>query len=258
MIQGMRLLRGLLAGLAGVAIAPALGQFIPGAGHLGHTAAQAQAVSTRSSLRQTLADFFNQDAEDRNRGQTGGSRGPGQRGGSPNENKICILNPGLGEELWNPQPLFMLQGNVERIAIQRIGEITPFWSAPVIPTEAGYVQVPFEGQPLQPGGRYAVLFYQRQPNQSLPVVLRLRFQVMAAGAERDQIATDLAQIQTDLAQQDAETMTGVKVAYLLENNLPADALQELFAAEAPTEALAALQTETIERICSQDLEPRTR
>lgn len=211
----------------------------------------AQTAPAHLSLRQTVIDFFNRDdVEDRSRGGTGTSRGPGEQQA---DDPFCILTPGRNETIWHQQPLFVTHGPINRIAVRlRANDRTQ----PNNPEIWGYSPRPDAARlmvaktdTLQPGNRYEWLFYNSQNDK---VIFRLSFTVMADGAERDQIATDLAQLEAELTHEGTsiEAIAKAKADYFLANDMPADALQILFAVEEPSADLVALRTETVETICS--------
>lgn len=212
----------------------------------------AQTAPLHSSLRQTLTDFFNRDGddvEDRSRGRAGTSRGSRDR--LANE-RLCILTPGRNETIWHQQPLFVMQGLMNRIAVRREADLTQpsnpdLWSHSPVP-DADRLAIA-KTDPLQPGYTYEWLFYETASDTRPTYVLP--FSVMAMGAERDRIATDLAQLEAELTQQGASTeaIAQAKANYFLAKDMPADALHILFDMPDPSADLVALRAETVEMIC---------
>ncbi|MGB3310492.1 MAG: hypothetical protein WA939_19285 [Nodosilinea sp.] len=233
-------------GVGAMAIASTLGV-------LGPRPTLGQAAPVQLSLRQSLIDFFGRDTEDRNRGSNGGSRGDGQVAiATSGDAEFCILTPGRNETVWHQQPLFVMQGAMARLEVRSAtsGSTTTLWRAPATPNGDNLVLAQFDAAPLEPGSRYALVFLQNQPNYSEPVAIyRQNFTVMPAGAARDQIAADLQHIETELAPQGVEAIAQAKASYLIEKDLPADALHVLFAVQAPSTSLASLRAETTETIC---------
>lgn len=213
--------------------------------------ATAQIAPVHLSLRQTIIDFFNRDdAEDRSRGGAGTSRGPGEQSA---DEPFCILTPGRNETVWHQQPLFVTHGPINRIAVrQKADDRTQpnnpeIWS--YLPTTNADRLMVTKIDPLQPGKVYEWLFYDTSGEDLL---YRLPFTVMAAGEERNQITTDLAQLETELTEagDSVEAIAQAQADYFLAKDMPADALQILFAIEQPSADLVALRTETVETICS--------
>lgn len=207
--------------------------------------------------------------QDTNRGRDGGSRGSG----------LCLVSPGDGDAVWTLEPLLILQGDLNSTALYGVnnegtedegmvdgqdagGEGTeqgePFWTAPLTPDETFVVIQPYDGDPLQPGTTYAQQIDGFTLDGRLVSSRRFPFQIMPEGEERDQIATDLAHLEADLAQADldAETIALAKAEFFFDRNLNADALGLLFSVEDPSEDLAETRQALVEAICSQDL-PRS-
>ncbi|MGB3310497.1 MAG: hypothetical protein WBG32_02430 [Nodosilinea sp.] len=213
--------------------------------------ATAQTAPVHLSLSQTVIDFFNRDdVEDRSRGGAGTSRGPGeQRASEP----FCILTPGRNETIWHQQPLFVTNGPINRIAVRQKADDRTQPDNPEIwsysPRPDADLLIVAKTDPLQPGNRYEWLFYNSLDDN---VIFLLSFTVMPAGEERDQITTDLAQLEAELTQEGAsiEAIAQAQADYFLAKDMPADALQILFAVEEPSADLVALRTETVETICS--------
>ncbi|MGP1383500.1 MAG: hypothetical protein ACTS2F_08055 [Thainema sp.] len=220
---------------------------VPAAVGLGNQAT-AQTAPIHLSLRQTMIDFFSRDdAEDRSRGQAGTSRGE--------EESLCILTPGRNEIIWHQQPFFAVQGAINRIEVREPWKDLTQPAPPILgvdrtmPNADGFVLTHFGDMALQPGTDYEWLFYDTLDDD---ILYLLPFSVMEAGEERDKIATDLAQLEAELTQEGAttEAIAQAQADYFLARDMPADALQSLFAIEEPSADLVALRTETIETICS--------
>ncbi|MBE9137734.1 hypothetical protein IQ254_11110 [Nodosilinea sp. LEGE 07088] len=216
------------------------------------TAAPAQSTSGPGAIIQGIVDFFrDDDVDDRGRGAAGGSRP------AATSMPYCVVNPGKNETLWSLQPLFVLQQGeterVEEIAVRPRGETAIFWSAPVLPAASDNQQI-YAGPPLQPGVEYEWLFYTTFLGE-VYVDFSLSFRVMAEGAERDRITTELAQLQSELAATAAdESEQAIAIAaYFFDNDLLADALQFLFSVNSPSEDLLATRETLVEAICSQPL-----
>ena len=200
-----------------------------------------------ASLFQGVIDFLRSDVEDSRRGSNGGSRGSGP---------FCVLNPGNGETLWSLQPLFVVRGDVEEMAVHALNDAGndsgELWRVSVTSGESDLFQARYEGLPLQPGEEYEWLFYQSFPGRAQITVLRLPFQVMAAGTERDLIATELAQLETKLEAQRAnsEAIAAARSDYFFAKGLPADGVQEFFMLDSPSDALIETREAIVEDICN--------
>jgi hypothetical protein len=212
---------------------------------LGLSARAAEVRVTLSPQVSQWLEFFNrdQDPQDRGPGSPGISRGP--------NGPICVVNPGTGDTLWQQQPLFVLHGDTTEIALRAAGETTPLWTAWTPFAFVRPVTVQYDGEPLTPGANYEWVFYQRQRDRSLPLVLTVPFQVMAAGEERDRISTDFAELETQLLAESAsgEVKAQAQAEYFFANQLLADAFQTLFAVSEPTADFAADRDALIAEIC---------
>lgn len=211
--------------------------------------------------------------QDTNRGRDGGSRGSG----------FCLVSPGDGDAVWTLEPLLILQGDLNSTALYLVdnesadnegmmdgeegmvdgqtsdGEETeqaaPFWTAPLTPDETFVAIQPYDGDPLQPGTTYAQQIDGFTLDGSMFSSRRFPFQIMPEGEERDQIATDLAHLEADLAQADldAESIALAKAEFFFDRNLNADALGWLFSVEEPSGVLTIMRQAMVEAICNQDL-----
>ncbi|TVP65884.1 MAG: hypothetical protein EA342_13330 [Leptolyngbya sp. LCM1.Bin17] len=209
--------------------------------------ANAQTNPVYLTLRQTLVGFFNRDdVEDQSRGRPGTSRGP-----EGIDEPFCILTPGRNETVWHQQPLFVMEGAVTRLALRQEADLLEssnpeIWSYSPTPTADRLVMT--KTAPLEPGDRYEWLFYDTSDDS---ILYALPFSVMAVGAERDQIAADLAQLEAELTQAGAsrEAIAQAQADYFLAKDMPADVLHVLFAVAEPSPELSDLRAETVETIC---------
>ncbi|MGB3310221.1 MAG: hypothetical protein WBG32_11130 [Nodosilinea sp.] len=193
-----------------------------------------------------LRSFLGGPAEDRSRGSDGGSRDGGP---------ICVINPGHGEVVWHSQPLLLLQGNIEGVALHPTDGDDPFWSALTPPSEDALFHVQYDGDPLQPGQHYEQWVYQIERDLSVVEGPKIPFQIMPVGAARDRIAAELTHLEAKLQNHGAtaEEVATARAEVFFEHDLPADGLQELFLVEAPSADLVEARTAFIQDICSQDL-----
>lgn len=213
---------------------------------------QATAQLEPSSLQQLkifrgLRSFLSGPAEDRNRGRDGGSRDDG--------GPICVINPGYGEVVWHSQPLLLLQGNIEGVALHPADGGEQLWSALTPPSEDNLFNVQYNGDPLQPGQRYEQWVYQVKRDLSVVEGLKIPFQIMPEGKARDRITAELTRLKARLQHRGATTeeVATARAEFFFEHDLPADGLQELFSVEAPSADLIEARTAFIQDICSQDL-----
>ena len=234
----MNKIKRMVTGLGGVAIASAT--LLP----------QATAQLAPSSLGQLkvfrgLRSFLSGPAEDRNRGRDGGSRDGGP---------ICVINPGYGEVVWHSQPLLLLQGNIEGVALHPADGGESLWSALTPPSEDNLFNVQYNGDPLQPGQRYEQWVYQVKRDLSVVEGPKIPFQIMPEGETRDLIAAELTHLEAKLQHHGAtaEKVATARAEVFFAHDLPADGLQELFSVETPSADLIEARTAFIQDICSQD------
>ncbi|MBF2086059.1 hypothetical protein [Thermoleptolyngbya sp. C42_A2020_037] len=210
-----------------------------------------QADSQGAGSWRRFVEFFEREREDRSRGEPGLSRGPDV----PPNDTFCIVTPGRREVIWHQQPMFVMQGQVNRMHLRPAWKDLTQPAPPTLgtdraaPNAGGFVTTRFGNLALEPGAEYEWLFYDTPTDDLL---YRLPFSIMATGKERDQIAADLAHMETALSQQGAnqEAIAQAKATYFLEKDMPADALHVLFAVDNPTPDWVALQSEAIAAICS--------
>lgn len=188
--------------------------------------------------------------QDTNRGRDGGSRGSG----------VCLIAPGDSEMVWTLEPLLILQGDLNSTALYGVNSegmdsVEPFWTAPLSPDETFVAIQPYDGDPLQPGTTYKQQIEGFAIDGRVVSSRRFPFQIMPEGEERDQIATDLAHLEANLAQADldAEVIALAKADFFFDRSLNADALGWLFSVDDPSGVLAMMRQAVVEAICDQDL-----
>lgn len=172
--------------------------------------------------------LFEEDPPPPRKQTIGGSRGP--------RRSFCAIAPSALEKtmvIWNEKPLFFWLGKVEQMEVHDGDQI--LWSPDVssgISTEA-YGSAIYDGKALQPGQTYDWVVFD-QPD--LPTYIP--FQIMAV-RERDAIAKELTQLETQLKQQKAtaEMIALAKANYFAQHHLWSDVLQEAASVKNPSPAL---------------------
>ncbi|XGV99111.1 MAG: hypothetical protein ACAF41_09255 [Leptolyngbya sp. BL-A-14] len=167
----------------------------------------------------------------------------GSRGG------LCALTParlGTKTELWNLRPLFVWQGAVSQIAVRPVGKAEVLWRYTPTSTHTTqpYSQASYDGSPLQPGQTYEWLIFDQFAGPSSEPTLILPFHVMDASI-RSTITTQLQTLETNLQKQSAsaEITAQQRTKFFVDRQLPADALQTVFAVKTPSTSLKqAIQT----------------
>jgi hypothetical protein len=212
----------------------------------GTSSATVQPQSTDSSkIAQNLIllDWFRRERDYPGEGSSGISRGP-----------ICAISIQEDNVIWNTTPLLVWQGNLfPKIAIREDGEPLPLWMETATDNETGIWRLTFPETPLQPGTQYELLFYLMHISDPDSPTQLVRFQVMD-GEERERISSGLEDLETELDSEGAseEEVALAKAEYFLEAELPADALQAIFAVSEPSEELLATQEALIQEICIPD------
>lgn len=177
------------------------------------------------------------EAEDRRDGRNGGPRPP----------NLCRLTPGQGQVIWHRTPLLLWRGDYI-IGLRPAGQDQVQWPQETLSLPADVQAAHYAAAPLPPG-QYDWLYLDAEtPTQP---TLQQPFTIMAAGARRDRITTHLAILQARLTQEgaSAEASAQARARYFLSQDLPADALQEIFAVSNPSQELLALQETLVQAIC---------
>ena len=188
-----------------------------------------------------ILNFFKQEHNDPGRNSPGISRGP-----------VCAISLSREVVIWNTRPLLAWQGrSFPTIGIREISQTAPLWSETAADTEADILQLPYAGMPLEPGSQYEWLFYFGTVSNPGSPSLWVQFQVLE-GEDRDRISAGLSELQAQLEAEgaDEETIALARAEYFLENDLPSDALQAVFAVGEPSEALLETRAALVEEICA--------
>lgn len=199
--------------------------------HLANQKIHAETVSTYQSLPWGKL-YEKQEPKKR---QTGGSR-----------SSLCPIAPSmLGNisEIWHQQPLFLWQGPIGRIEILRSKSDELIWSQVVKESDRSLVYI---GSALQPGESYDWMSW----DDSMSPIFRVTFQVLG-GARRDRISSDLNRLEATLKQEGAtkERIAYARAEYFASRQMWADALQEAYSVENPSENLTTFRQSIPERFC---------
>ncbi|NER83184.1 MAG: hypothetical protein F6K42_27250 [Leptolyngbya sp. SIO1D8] len=191
-----------------------------------------------------ILDFFRQEQDDKGPSSPGISRGP-----------VCPVSVAQEAVVWNTNPLLVWQGqSFPATGIREAEQSLPLWTETAteteVDTETGLLQLPYAGASLEPGTQYEWLFYFRRISNPESPGLQVPFQVLD-GVERDRVSDGLMELQAQLEADgvDEETMAIARADYFIQNNLPSDALQEVFAVSEPSEALLETRSALLEEIC---------
>ncbi|QQE65133.1 hypothetical protein GFS31_18180 [Leptolyngbya sp. BL0902] len=228
--------RWMMAAIGSVAVVATLSSFTP---------ASSETLSPWLSWGRLRTLASGGPLQDTNRGRDGGSRGSG----------VCLVSPGDGEMVWTLEPLLILQGDLKSTAFYISDDEEPFWTTPLTPDETFVAIQPYNGDPLEPGTTYEQQVETFALDGRVVSSRRFPLQIMPEGEERDQIATDLAHLEANLAHNDLDTeaIALAKAEFFLDRNLNADALGWLFSVDDPSRVLAMMRQAVVEAICAQDM-----
>lgn len=208
-------------------------------GWMGAAVSQTAEVSTLTASAgwQRVRNFFRQENEDQGAGENRGARPmPG----------LCLVSPGAEQTIWHRNPVLVWQG-YSTVGLRPMDDDDAvLWQATASEKEAGVYRAYYPGEALEPGQAYDWLFY---IGQNAPARW-FSFQVMEA-EQHGQHGAALAALQSELAAQgaDEEIIALAKAEYFIENDLPADALQVVFAVAEPSDNLMATQEALVQEIC---------
>ncbi|WP_137455229.1 hypothetical protein [Halomicronema hongdechloris] len=203
-------------------------------------AGQAQELVSPTGWREIFR-FLREEAEDRRNGRNGGPRPVG----------LCLLTPGAEEVVWHRTPRLLWQGDYT-VGVRRTGQDQVQWPESTTSLPAGIHAADYGVTPL-PSGQYDWVLYINAQDTANPT-LWYPFTVMATGEQRDRITTHLAVLQARLTHEGAsvEAIAQARADYFLDHDLPADALQEVFAVSNPSEELLAMQETLVQEYAVTD------
>lgn len=163
--------------------------------------------------------------------------------------RLCPLSPGVVgiNDTFSDRPLFLWQGgNIQRIELRRPGGEQILWEQKVPPEES---KVIYEAAPLEIGQTYQWSLY-NAANDYVTFIFRIMGET-----QRQQIATQLAEIEKALKQQNAtpEQIAVAKAEYFAVNRLWSDALREIYLVENPSPALTKTAQEITNQLCRNSI-----
>lgn len=194
-------------------------------------------VNPQSSWRSIIQRILGGEPEDKGRGANGGSRG----------DDFCLINPGENEKVWHLNPLFIWQGDTNKIGLREKGKKIVLWRDSVAQKESNLKSVKYKGLPLQFGKTYEWLFYS---NTSKNIVREIPFQIMDA-TERAPITAELSALNKKLKAEGAteEEIALERASYFENRKLWGDVLQELYSVQNPSVKLQSIANEVTNKIC---------
>lgn len=189
---------------------------------------------------QQVRDFFRRENDDRGAGRDNTSR--------PIDG-VCLVSPKYDQPLWHRNPVLVWQSRDSTVGIRPLGEDNNiFWQDIASETEAGVYSAYYQGEPLELGQTYQWLFYDTDP-----VPYRwFKFHMMTT-EQYEHYADALEAVQSELETNGADEIeiALAQSEYFIENNLPIDALQVIFAVDEPSEELLEIREELVQEICGR-------
>jgi len=194
-------------------------------------------VNPQPSWRSIIQRILGGEPEDKGRGANGGSRG----------DDFCLINPGENEKVWHLNPLFIWQGDTNKIGLREKGQNILLWRDSVAQTESHLKSAQYKGLPLQFGKTYEWLFYS---NTSKNIVREIPFQIMDA-TQRAPITAELSALNKKLKAEGAteEEIALERANYFENRKLWGDVLQELYSVKNPSAKLQSIANEVTNKIC---------
>jgi hypothetical protein len=194
-------------------------------------------VNPQPSWRSIIQRILGGEPEDKGRGANGGSRG----------DDFCLINPVENEKVWHLNPLFIWQGNTNKIGLREKGKNIVLWRNSVAQAKSNLKSAQYKGLPLQFAKTYEWLFYS---NTSKNIVREIPFQIMDA-TERAPITAELSALNNKLKAEGAteEEIALERASYFENRKLWGDVLQELYSVKNPSEKLQSIANEVTNKIC---------
>jgi hypothetical protein len=153
---------------------------------------------------------------------------------------ICLVAPsGTNQGIWHDRPLFIWRGEAVQIELLAAGRQEVLWSKNLTANDTRAV---YDGEPLQAGQRYQWRLYQSEQDVEGPILFRI-----LPKEERDRLSAELNQLQTQGAT--AEEIALQRANYFAKKRMWADALQEIYSVENPSDQLNKLGEEITSYFC---------
>lgn len=209
--------------------------------HLPRVIAQTIQVQNNSNKNweKAFEDIFNQSDEDPPVDIKDGTT----RGGS-----LCLVSPGLIEvegKIWNTRPLFIWQGQLNRIEVSSSNSYQVLWTFDIQDDEE---IVDYTGEELEPGDTYRWRVF--DSTDSISGMQQITFRIMDM-EEHEAINQDLVKLNQDLNKQEAteEAIAFARVKFFAERDLWSDALSEVFKVKEPSMELQDFRSNILQRLC---------
>ena len=194
-------------------------------------------VTPQPSWRSIIQRILGGEPQDTGRGANGGSRG----------DDFCLINPGENEKVWHLNPLFIWQGDTNKIGLREKGKNIVLWRDSIAEAESNLKSVKYKGLPLKFGKTYEWLFYS---NTSKNIVREIPIQIMDA-TERAPITAELSALNKKLKAEGAteEEIALERANYFFRRKLLGDVLQELYSVKNPSVKLQSIADKVTNGIC---------
>ncbi|HEY9880398.1 MAG TPA: hypothetical protein V6D29_18215 [Leptolyngbyaceae cyanobacterium] len=186
-----------------------------------------------------VTNWLNRESDDKGQGGEGGSR--------PTAN-LCLLSPGNNQRIWSLSPTLVWQG-MPIVGIRPAEERGEPWQVTATETVSGAYREPYTGPVLERGKQYEWLFFTTPDEPSVWFPFQVVDQLTHWRISRDLNALQ-TQLETEGATPDAIALA--RANYFMENDLPADAIHEMFAVSEPSDELVQARETLVQAVCSEN------
>lgn len=175
-------------------------------------------------------------------------KGPGENGGSRPSGNLCLLSPGSEQRIWSLSPTFVWQG-MPTVGVRPAQEREILWQVEASEPVSGAFRELYTGPILERGKQYEWLFF----NTPTEPALWFSFRVVNR-LTHWRIFRELNALQTQLEAEEAtpDEIALARANYFLENDLPVDAISEMFTVSEPSDELVEAQESLVQALCSDE------
>jgi hypothetical protein len=174
-----------------------------------------------------------------------------EKPGSPRDlsaARFCAITPrsiNTDTQVWSDRPLFVWQGNYQKIGLRLEGNQEVFWTQTVA---SGDKSVIYTGDALQPGQTYNWVIFSQQNNP----IMFIPFKVMDA-PERDRIRVRLTILERELKDIGAtpEEIAMQRANFFARQELWSDVFKEIYSLKNPSPELEEILQQIPSTLCSR-------
>ena len=171
----------------------------------------------------------------------------------------CMISPGLLETvniIWGDRPLFIWKGTPSTVELRVYYPFNPeeeekiLWQQFISPElgKSSIIQIPYQGQPLEPGKIYDWEIINHDAN----IRLRRSFQIME-NTPKNAISKDLSTLEQDLrkAKKGLNDITVEKAYYFAQQELWSDMFYYLYSASHRSEEFSRKLDDSVQAVCGE-------